>query len=395
MVTYQFYTALPSNPTAGKPPYFSGCSVTEIPFDQQFLTEKIDGKKYRVVTLRKVQLIPLQSGPLSLGESDIENEVTFRVEDQQYRSQPYKLTVKNTPASIEVLPLPAKQPAGFTGVVGNFTITAQPKSNLLPAQENNSLVVTINGKGNLAHIIAPPVVDWPAGTEHYEATSHEEINNAVFPFEGYRSFEIPFIATKEGKFTIPPVRFTYFDPNKHTFETVHSDSIPLQFTKATGNSYRNNPAFSEDRTTRQYIWIVPALAIVVISILLLNARQEKKKKAIAAAGPAPVVPVVKTDFQAAVHLLAHIEDHQLFFNKCKELLSQALAETTQLPASSPISALLAAIAAKTGGNAALTAHCQSFYSDCDLALYAPAGQEAERGKTLEALQQLLQEIKGI
>jgi hypothetical protein len=270
--------------------------------------------------------------------------------------------------------------------VGNFTLTAQAKNPTLPAQENNSLVITISGKGDLAHIIAPPTVEWPAGTEHYEATSREEINNTVFPFEGFRSFEIPFVGVKEGKITIPPIRFTFFNPVKQAYETVHTDSIHLQVTKATGKTFRDNPAFTEDTTTRQYIWIVPAIALLVISILVLNARQEKKKKAAAAAAPPPVIPVIKTDFHAAVQLLAHIEDHQLFFNKCKELLSQALAECTHLPATTPIPALLAAMSVTNSG---LADRCRKLYADCDLALYAPAGQEAEREKITEELRQLL------
>ena len=398
MVTYQLYTGLPSSPTPGKPPYFSGCSVTEIPFEQQFATEKIGGKNFRVTTIRKVQLIPLQPGALNLGETSIENEVTFRVEDQQYRSQAYKLTIKNTPSSIEVLPLPGKQPAGFSGVVGNFTITVQPRSDVLPAQENNTLVITIGGKGDLTHIITPPTVEWPAGLEHYEATSKDQINNTVVPYEGYRSFEIPFLATQEGKLTIPPVRFSFFDPEKHSYQTVASDSIPLQFTKATGNSYRDDPAFKEDRTTRQYIWIVPALALVVITILFFNARNEKKKKAVTSVVTtvsAPVeLPIARTDFTAAVQLLDHIEDHQLFFNKCKELLCQALAETTGLPSTATIPSLLATLTGKQHESAiALADRCRQFFTNCDLALYAPAGHEAEREWMLEELRGILEDRK--
>lgn len=398
MVTYQLYSGLPGTPTAGKPPYFKGCSVTEIPFDQEFTTEKVGNKIFRVAIVRKVQLIPLQAGALSLGEQNINHEVVFKLQDEQYRSQPYKLTVKNQPATIEVLPLPPKPPAGFDGIVGQFTITAQPKQSSIPVQENNVLIVTISGKGNLAGIIDTPFVNWTGSeTDHFDATTKDDINNTVFPFEGYRSFEIPFVGTREGNVQLPPVQFSYFDPERRRYETIQSDSIRLNFTKATGKSYRDDPAFREDRTTRRYIWIVPALALLVIAILFLNSRQEKKKKAsvIQATEIVEARPVIQIDFRQGLEVLSRIEDHQLFFNKCKELASQAIIEKTGQPSDAPVPRLLTALAndPSAGNGAELATTCREFFTDCDLALYAPAAHNMEKDRVLEQLSQLLEQLK--
>ena len=391
MVTYRLYTALPSNPISGEPPYFNGCSVSEIPFEQAFETEKINGKTFRVATIRKVQLIPLEAGTLSLGEQTIQNEVTFRMADEQYRSQPYKLMLKNAPASIEVAALPTPAPALFSGVVGSFTITAQAAKTAVPAQENNSLVIAIKGKGNLERIIDAPKVAWPAGLEHYDANSKEDINKQVFPFEGYRSFEIPFIGSKQGKVNINPVEFCYFDPEKQAYQTIHSESIPLTFTKAAKYDYRNDPAFREDRTTRQYIWIVPALALLVTSILYLNSRQEKQKKAKAAIAVAATPAVVaKTDFNAAVELLVHIDDQRTFFNKCKTILHDAMAEAAHVPTTSSREQLLKIISEDEAGDSSqLTEQCREFFAVCDHALYTPTDETPPREQVLVTLQQLI------
>lgn len=390
MVTYRLYTALPSNPIAGKPPYFKGCSVSEIPFEQQFETEKINGKTFRVATIRKVQLIPLEAGMLSLGEQTIQNEVTFKMADQQFRSQAYKLMLKNDPASIEVAALPASAPASFTGVVGSFAITAQPKQASVPAQENNTLVITISGKGNLERIIDAPDVSWPTGIEHYEAATKDDINKQVFPFEGYRSFEIPFVGSKPGNIDVKPVVFSYFDPEKQQYQTIHSDSIQLVFTKASPHDYRKDPGYQEDRTTRRYIWIVPALALLVTGILYVNSKQEKKKKAnaIIAAAAAPVT-VAKTDFNAAVEQLVHVEDQRIFFNKCKTILHDAMAESVHLPVSTGTDQLLKALASRTSHDNELAVQCRQFLTDCDHALYTPSDETPPKKQVLVTLQQLI------
>lgn len=409
LVTYKLYTALKTQPKVTRQPAFTGCSVTEMTTDENLPSEKINGKTYQVYLVRKVQLVPLQPGNLTLDTASVQNEVSFAIPEQQYALQSYMAVLSSKPITIHVKPLPEKnKPAAFSGIIGQFAIRAEARKPELPSGENDKLLVSIEGHGNIVNVNAPAVT-WPAGIDHFEPVQHENIDKMNYPIKGVKTFEIPFIGTKEGNFTVPPVRFTYFDPEKETYEEIHTDSIPLHFTKAVKHSLKDDPAIiTEDFTTRHYIWIVPAIAAVVgIAWWLLALRDKKHKKqparpatnntpaatspagALATAvtpAPAETVLMPKTDFPAAIDMLTQMDDNQLFYAKVKQLLTQALQEALAVKSATP-EQLLPLLRQKENAET-LAIQCHTLYAQCDLALYAPALSEGNREQVREHLKQI-------
>lgn len=392
LVTYKLYRSTRSRAVVEKQPLFTGCSVKEITFDEQSTVEKLSGRPYIVNVIRKVQLQPLQPGTLHLTSASVLNEVNFTLPHKQYSEEHFKAIIQNTPGAIEVLPLPKQnKPADFSGVTGHFTVKAQAQDNNIPAQENNSLLLTISGKGNLADI-KPPAVNWPAGTEHFEAATEDKIDNTVFPTEGSRTFAYHFIASKEGDIVIPPVRFSYFNVEKDRYEVLQSDSIHFHFTKPSGKKHYIS---GDENEGFRYVWVIVLLAAAAGTgawWYFTSYRPRMQKANLPATHVQPeIVPAARPDFIIAFDILSNIEDHYLFFNKSKEVLAQAISEKTNTH-NVPFTVLLKALEADASYSFLLN-DCKQLHEDCNVAMYSPGMDSSDRTLIQDKMKQVLQQFK--
>lgn len=393
MVTYKLYRAVRSRARVIKQPAFTGCSVTEIPYDEQNTKETLGGKPYIVNIIRKVQLQPLQAGSLRLDSAIVENEVGFIVPQEQGGRKTYTATIGNTPTSIAVTPLPKQnKPADFTGITGHFTITAQAKDNNIPAQENNSLLITLTGKGDITEI-KPPVVSWPDGTDHFEAATEDNIDKSVFPIQGSRTFAYHFVALHEGNITIPPVRFSYFDVERERYETLSTDSIHFHFTRPTGKKNYALLAGRQESMPQTYWW--PAILVLLLAAgggwwYYYTTRKKNATRLPATTAQVPVVPAAVPNFIIAFDILRNIEDHYLFFNKSKEILELAISEKTGTH-NVPFSVLLDLLV-QHSAYAHLYEDCKQLHEDCNVAMYSPGMSTSDRTVILDKLEVILKQF---
>jgi len=211
MITYKLYASIFCRSRVNKQPSFNGCSVMELPYTADPEIEIIDGKTFHVYTIRKVQVIPLEAGPLQLGDAEIDNIVPFTRNGKEQDN--FSMTSRNAPLIIQVKPLPEKdKPANFSGVVGSFTMDAVVDSNNVPVGDNASLRITIKGSGNFTGIHVP-FIDWPKGTEHFDGSDTQRINQDNYPVTGAKIFSIPFIGAKGRTTEIGSVVFSFYNHN--------------------------------------------------------------------------------------------------------------------------------------------------------------------------------------
>ena len=281
LVTYELFTRLRSQSKIAKQPAINGCTVYEMTTQDQLpQIEKYKGKDYKSYVIRKIQLFPLQTGDLKLDIASVENEITL------YKRGPYgdvtpvtqTVTLSSEPLTIHVNPLPEKnKPADFNGTIGNFSINAKANKLIDTAEDNNMLEISIEGSGNFQSINCPKI-NWPKATEHFDNTERSDIDKMVFPSSGNKIFSIPFVAKQQGKLIIPPIEFSYLDINSQQYKTVRSDSIIINVAPALKKGYAINK-ISQDITNHKYIWIVPAIALLVgISWWLRFGRKKQLEK---------------------------------------------------------------------------------------------------------------------
>jgi hypothetical protein len=135
-----------------------------------------------------------------------------------------KLTVKSEPVALEVKPLPPKAPPSFSGAIGNFTMATDAKPNSVQVGDPITVTTTVSGRGNFDRVNAPVIED-ERGWHKYPPSSKFKEDDEV-GISGTKTFEMV-LSPNEKKQTLPPLAFSYFDPVKEQYVTLHSEPIPI------------------------------------------------------------------------------------------------------------------------------------------------------------------------
>jgi hypothetical protein len=292
LATYKLATRLRSQSRVVKQPTFSGATVVEMtPEEAVPRQEKLNGRMYNVYTIRKVQLFPLQAGSFVLPQATVENKVTFyKAENVSYRDiyynpttlpvQEQTVTLTNAPVTVDVKPLPAGAPAGFSGAVGRFRMDVlKSGDNSVTTNNTSNFVVVVEGPGNLQQVRAPRI-NWPKGIEAFDPTDEEEVDKTAFPAKVRKTFSFPFLITKVGNYTIPPVEFVYFDPYQAKYVTLLSKPFSFRVTEGK-KTVVSDFNFKEQFGFQNHLAIILGGGLLAIFIgLVVYSRRQRRKPAV-------------------------------------------------------------------------------------------------------------------
>ena len=217
-------------------PKFNGFWSQEVDTPQsiEFQREQVGDKMYNAAVLRRWVLIPQKAGTLTIDPSEIVCLVNVRTQrprtgsifddffENDYVTQRQRVA---TPAlSVKVSALPGGAPAGFSGAVGEYSVTAKLSKDALKTHDAASLLVTVTGKGNVS-LVEAPKIDFPPDFETYDVKTTSSTDRSGT--NGSKTFEYPFIPRSPGEFTLPPVRFSYYDVKGRRYATATTDSLQL------------------------------------------------------------------------------------------------------------------------------------------------------------------------
>ena len=227
-------------------PVFDGFWSQEIetPQNINFVRENVDGQIYNGAVLRKYVLLPQQTGELAIQPAEMICQVQVMTSprgrsifddffDQGY--QIVKKRVSSGNAKIKVSPLPAGAPASFGQGVGTFSLKVALGRDSVKAHEAGSVIVTVQGTGNL-NLIETPKVQLPADFEQYDVKTTNSYSYGANGISGSKSFEFPFIPRSEGVFEIPPVEYSYYDIKQGKYVTLKSAPVEVKVAKGDGVS---------------------------------------------------------------------------------------------------------------------------------------------------------------
>ena len=203
-------------------PPFSGFWNREQPQTGRY-REEVDGRQYRVSEERKI-LFPAYSGVVTIGST--------RLTVSGGILGPH--TVLDTePVTLDVRPLPEDPPPGFSGAVGRFEISARLDPVEAQADVPTTLTVTVSGEGNVEALLEPVWPDMP-GWRVFDSTVTISTDLSDGVLTGSRSYERLLVPGAAGDFTVPPVEYTYFDPEAAEYRTVSTAPIPVSVAPGTG-----------------------------------------------------------------------------------------------------------------------------------------------------------------
>jgi len=190
----------------------------------------IDGKQYRKATLRRVVLIPQHSGNIKIEKIKLSALVNASFFNRGTLVDAYS----NAPV-LKVKPLPSGKPADFSGAVGAFELKAKASSNKINTNDALNYVVEIKGRGNLK-LVNEFKVPFPGDFEKYDPKTSENIAVDRGGMSGSKKWDYLLIPRHEGNYTIPAIRFSYFDLKSKKYKTIQSSLINIEVTKGEGGS---------------------------------------------------------------------------------------------------------------------------------------------------------------
>ena len=221
-------------------PTFKGFWSQEVdtPSNIEFQREQLDGAMYNSAVLRRWILIPQKSGDLSIEPA----EVVCLVNQQQRRSGgsifddffgtgyvTVRQRVSTRGATLRVSSLPAGAPACFGGGVGEYRVSARLSKDSLKTHDAASLILTVQGKGNVA-LLEAPRLNFPPDFEVYDVKT--SVNTDKRGTSGSKTFEYPFIPRSPGEFTIGPIEYGYYDVNKRQYAVTSAPALALKVARS-------------------------------------------------------------------------------------------------------------------------------------------------------------------
>jgi len=192
-----------------------------------------NGLRYNVITLKRAAVFPTRSGSLTIDPLRIESEamLPFGRRDPfqslfSMRSRFAPIELASPEVSITARPLPDGAPNDFSGAVGSYRLEAGLNRTRVATGDGITLRVSIRGEGNLATLGAP-AVDLPASLEVLGPTSSVELDRSGNRVSGTKVFEWVLIPRARGSYTIPPVTFSWFNPETAQYRTDSSDAFTI------------------------------------------------------------------------------------------------------------------------------------------------------------------------
>jgi hypothetical protein len=241
-LTFQFYQGvrLFNNPEY-TPPSLTGFWSEDLPPKRQFY-KTVDGRQYFVQEL-KIALFPTSTGKLTIGPAELKctvedldrflNRDPFAMFDRDLLSlfrQGKPQILKSQAIEVEVLPLPEiDKPADFSGTVGDFKLKVSLDKSEVEVGQPITLKARISGVGNIKSV-SEPVIAELSDFRTYSSGSSENVSKDNYTVQGVKTYEEVLIPRKAGKYTLPPVKFSFFDPKDKTYRQLESQPFLLTVT---------------------------------------------------------------------------------------------------------------------------------------------------------------------
>lgn len=259
---------------------FSAGKPAELPNQRRRV--QVGNHNYTVIPLA-VPLTAVRTGALALGPFTANAVVVLPSENQggnpffrmMNQGEQRQVALATEKVAIASLPLPeANQPLNFGGAVGNFSMTATVGPTTLTVGDPITMRVKISGSGALDTVTLPPQATWQS-FKTYPPTTKLETSDP-FGFQGTKTFEQIISPQNSDVHELPPLRFSFFNPDDGKYHTLTQVATPLTV-KAAGASpmptlAANKTSLPENQTPQDIFPIKENLGTLVTTRVPLIAQ---------------------------------------------------------------------------------------------------------------------------
>jgi hypothetical protein len=240
-LSIKFYTSVPlsSNPKY-VPPSFKNLIAEDLPPVRNGETE-IGGVRYAFSEI-KTALFALASGPAEIKPLSVIAQVPSDEPADPFDSNFFQNLMAMSGAQgksrefttetirLDIKPLPPGEPADFGGAVGNYTISASADRSEAKTGEAVNFSVTISGTGNLKAVTAPKLPEL-ADFKVFDTLSSLDVKKEGDIISGKKTFTYILVPRAEGRKTVPPIGFAFFDPGAGAYREERTGPVTLQVEK--------------------------------------------------------------------------------------------------------------------------------------------------------------------
>ncbi len=236
-VTYKLYTRVNMSVQNVNFPKHTGFWTEEIFVPQQvdFKDVVLEGVNYKMATLYRIALFPTKAGNLELTPMTMNCNVVVKSNSNSFwddpifssfgnQTVPKVLRTKQT--VINVQEFPGEIPEEFTGAVGDFKIYSSIIPENVQANHATTLKIQFKGTGNI-DVFSLPELQFPQNIEVFPPTVKSEKEPFRDQITGTITKEYILIPRKTGRYTIPKIEITYFNPKLMTWSSTATQPIDI------------------------------------------------------------------------------------------------------------------------------------------------------------------------
>ena len=187
------------------------------------------GEPYNEVIWRKAVLYPQKTGKLVLEPLTLNLSLNIPSNrrdlfGRRIMTQTQK-TITTGEKVIAVKDLPQNnKPENFSGAVGQFDFDVILNKDLLKASESFQAKIKVKGKGNLK-LFNLPTINVPNTLEVYEPEHDEKVKITISGMQGTIEDNYTIVPQFQGKYPIPSIQFSYFDPKSKSYKILKSQDL--------------------------------------------------------------------------------------------------------------------------------------------------------------------------
>lgn len=225
----------------------------------QWKRESYDGELYNTGIISQFLLIPQHDGTLTIDPIDLELIALQEVrQKRQHRSifddffdrpsyQQVKKVLKSPPVKIKV-----KETPEAAEMVGNIKVQSKISKTSLKANESITLSIKLSGQGNLKTVSAPKI-NFPSDLEVFEPETNQNIKVTSSGISGTKTFEYLIIPRYPGKYHIPAVQLTCFNPKSGKLQKLSTKDYEITVGQGDNNNAASSKDYSRSREDIQLI----------------------------------------------------------------------------------------------------------------------------------------------
>ena len=413
LITYKLYfanvdVAQLTNNT--KLPEFTGFLKQDLEQGEiQTELEHYNGRNYQTAVLYRTVLYPQHSGDITIDPAKF--EAVLRVQTQQrarsifddffgsYTNVTKMLTAPGV--TIHVNALPGGKPAGFSGGVGKFNLTPSISQTELQANEAVTIKLDISGSGNMK-LIKTPAIDWPEGFEPYDPKVTNNFKTTTSGVSGTKSIEYLAIPRSAGEYTIPAVKFSYFDIDEKAYKTLTTPEYTIRVKRGAGaandkgeeavvvnytqkedikqlgtdiryidtKAPKQSTEYRLQNTDLIWLWYVVPLLLAIILLIVLR-KQIKEASDLTRMKYKRANKVAQKRLKAAAAALK-ANDKEAFYAAIEQAAWTYLSDRLSIPLAELNKDNIASILAQKGVSETLIAEVKNVLSTAEFARYAPS-----------------------